>query len=88
MKEQDALLAAVLDAPDDDAPRLVYADWLEEHGQPERAEFIRAQVERARLPEDAPRGEGAEGAGGGTAESPRPRLAQGGPRLGTNPRRI
>src|SRR5262249_51187264 len=30
------------------AVRLVYADWLEEHGQPERAEFIRAQVELAR----------------------------------------
>ena len=35
---------------DDDTPRLVYADWLEENGQDERAEFIRVQVERARLP--------------------------------------
>src|SRR5205823_3346972 len=31
----------IADAPDDDAPRLVYADWLDEHGQPERAEFVR-----------------------------------------------
>src|SRR5689334_18621005 len=29
----------------DDAPRLVYADWLDEHGDPERAEFIRVQCE-------------------------------------------
>jgi uncharacterized protein (TIGR02996 family) len=35
---------------DEDAPRLVYADWLEENGQLERAEFVRVQVERARLP--------------------------------------
>jgi uncharacterized protein (TIGR02996 family) len=35
---------------DDDTPRLVYADWLEENGQDERAEFIRVQIERARLP--------------------------------------
>ncbi|HZY91092.1 MAG TPA: TIGR02996 domain-containing protein, partial [Gemmataceae bacterium] len=55
MNEQDALFAAVLEAPDDDAPRLVYADWLDENGQPERAEFIRTQIERARLPEDDPR---------------------------------
>src|SRR5262249_23230049 len=32
------------------APRLVYADWLDEHGQPERAEFIRLQIELAGRP--------------------------------------
>jgi uncharacterized protein (TIGR02996 family) len=42
------LLAAVLDSPSDDAPRLVYADWLDEHGQADRAEFIRLQCEMAR----------------------------------------
>jgi uncharacterized protein (TIGR02996 family) len=36
---------------DDDTPRLVYADWLVENGQDDRAEFIRVQVELARLPE-------------------------------------
>lgn len=36
---------------DDDLPRLVYADWLDEQGRPERAEFVRVQVERARRPE-------------------------------------
>ena len=35
---------------DDDLPRLVYADWLDENGRPDRAEFVRVQVERARLP--------------------------------------
>jgi uncharacterized protein (TIGR02996 family) len=35
---------------DEDTPRLAYADWLAENGQDERAEFIRVQVERARLP--------------------------------------
>jgi uncharacterized protein (TIGR02996 family) len=44
MTEHDALLQAILDDPDDDAPRLVYADWLEEHGDAERGEFIRAQL--------------------------------------------
>jgi uncharacterized protein (TIGR02996 family) len=51
----EALLAAVIAAPEDDTPRLVYADWFEENDQPERAEFIRVQVERARLPLDDPR---------------------------------
>jgi uncharacterized protein (TIGR02996 family) len=50
MDQEQALLHAVCDEPDDDAPRLVYADWLEEHGQPERAEFIRVQIELADLP--------------------------------------
>jgi uncharacterized protein (TIGR02996 family) len=50
-------LQAILEAPDDDAPRLIYADWLEENGDPERAEFIRVQVALARIDEDAPRAE-------------------------------
>lgn len=41
MTTQDALLAAILANPADDLPRLVFADWMEENGQPERAEFIR-----------------------------------------------
>ncbi|MBX7102613.1 MAG: TIGR02996 domain-containing protein [Gemmataceae bacterium] len=31
--------------PDDDTLRLVYADWLDEHDDPARAEFIRIQIE-------------------------------------------
>jgi uncharacterized protein (TIGR02996 family) len=40
-----ALLRAIHDQPDDDAVRLVYADWLDEHREPEQAEFIRVQCE-------------------------------------------
>jgi len=43
MTDQDALVEAILGAPTDDAPRLVYADWLDEHGESEHAEFIRLQ---------------------------------------------
>lgn len=46
--EEAALLRAVLGRPDDDVPRLVLADWLDEHGQPERAEFVRFGCELAR----------------------------------------
>ena len=41
MEDEVAFLRAIMDAPGDHAPRLVYADWLDEHGQPDRAEFIR-----------------------------------------------
>jgi uncharacterized protein (TIGR02996 family) len=50
-----AFLSDILEYPDDDAPRLIYADWLEEHGQPERAEFIRVQCELARMEDNDPR---------------------------------
>lgn len=36
-----ALLRAILESPADDAPRLVYADWLEDHGYGQAGEFIR-----------------------------------------------
>ena len=49
--EREALWAAVCENPDDDAPRLVFADWLEEHGRTPWATFIRAQVQAARLPD-------------------------------------
>ncbi len=41
----DALYRAILDEPGDVLRRLVFADWLEEHGQLERAEFVRIQCE-------------------------------------------
>lgn len=49
MTERAALLAAIRAHPDEDTPRLVYADWLDEHGEGERAELIRVQCELARL---------------------------------------
>jgi uncharacterized protein (TIGR02996 family) len=48
-----ALLHAVLAEPDSDEPRLVMADWYEEHGCL-RGEFIRLQCALARLPADHP----------------------------------
>ncbi len=48
MPDATPFLAAIRAAPDDDAPRLIYADWLDEHGEPERAELIRVQCELAR----------------------------------------
>jgi uncharacterized protein (TIGR02996 family) len=50
-----AFLADIRAAPDDDAPRLIYADWLQDHGDPDRAEFIRVQCELARLDTSAKR---------------------------------
>jgi uncharacterized protein (TIGR02996 family) len=48
------LLAAIHIRPDDDAPRLDYASWLADRGDP-RGEFIRAQCELARLAPSDPR---------------------------------
>jgi uncharacterized protein (TIGR02996 family) len=47
---QEAFLQAIIESPEDEVPRLVYADWLEDHGYEARAEFIRLQIERARGP--------------------------------------
>ncbi len=44
------LLRAILEDPADDVARLVYADWLDENGEPARAEFIRVQVEAGQTP--------------------------------------
>jgi uncharacterized protein (TIGR02996 family) len=49
MTDRDALLRAIIESPADDAPRLVYADWLDEHGDPVRAEFIRLQCEQSQI---------------------------------------
>lgn len=50
MTDPEELLPAVLANPDDDLPRLVYADALEEAGDVARAEFIRAQIALANRP--------------------------------------
>jgi uncharacterized protein (TIGR02996 family) len=43
--EERALLEAIHDDPRPDDRRLIYADWLDDHGQPEYAEFVRLQLE-------------------------------------------
>lgn len=47
--EEQGFLAAIRANPADDTARLVYADWLQENGQEARAEFIRVQVELAKI---------------------------------------
>src|SRR4051794_1321406 len=54
---EESFLAAIIDCPEDDTHRLVYADWLDDHGQPERAEFIRLQCRLACLSEEDPQRE-------------------------------
>jgi uncharacterized protein (TIGR02996 family) len=48
MIDEVALLLTLLDRPDEAAPRLIYADWLEEDGQNDLAEWLRlhAAVQR------------------------------------------
>jgi uncharacterized protein (TIGR02996 family) len=48
MTERDALFAAVCANPDDDTPRLVLADWLQENGEEKRAALIRSQINLVR----------------------------------------
>src|SRR5262245_11888179 len=57
MTHDDPFVESIVEASDDDAPRLIYADWLEEHDDPDRAAFIPVQIELARLPEGDPRRE-------------------------------
>lgn len=54
MAIEDAFLHNILAHPDDDAPRLIYADWLDEHNDP-RGEFIRIQCALAQLSDEDPR---------------------------------
>lgn len=41
----EPFLRAICADPEDDTVRLVYADWLDENGDPDRAEFIRLQID-------------------------------------------
>ena len=51
MSDEDAFVHSILDDPDDDTSRLVFADWLEEHDRASHAELIRVQCELASLTE-------------------------------------
>src|SRR6202035_2716115 len=52
MEHERAFLEAVQEQPEDDLHRLAWADWLDDHGQAERAAFMRAQLRAAALPEE------------------------------------
>lgn len=55
MNTQDVLFQEILERPEDDAIRRIYADWLNDHGQDDRAEFIRVQLDLNQLDEADPR---------------------------------
>lgn len=50
--DEEALLAAIAEDPLDDAPRLVYADWLQERGLEAKADYVRTVVRLVHPPED------------------------------------
>ncbi|MBY0457611.1 MAG: TIGR02996 domain-containing protein, partial [Gemmataceae bacterium] len=52
LTDEQPFLDAVFDRYADDRPRLVYADFLDDSGQPERAELVRVQLALARLTAD------------------------------------
>jgi uncharacterized protein (TIGR02996 family) len=56
MADIEPFIRAILDRPDDNAPRLVLADYLEEQGSAQ-GEYIRLQCERAGLGPGDPRRE-------------------------------
>jgi uncharacterized protein (TIGR02996 family) len=54
MDPGEALLEAIMDAPDDDAPRFAYAEWIEKRGDSDRAAFIRVQCALDKMPPGVP----------------------------------
>jgi len=48
-RDDEGFLARICELPDDDGPRLIFADWLDEQGDA-RGEFIRVQIALAKLP--------------------------------------
>jgi uncharacterized protein (TIGR02996 family) len=56
-QDEQSFLTAILAAPDDDTPRLVFADWLDERGTDDdkaRAALIRTQCAAELLPPGSP----------------------------------
>jgi uncharacterized protein (TIGR02996 family) len=45
VSERDAFMRTIIAEPKSDVPRLVFADWLQEHGENARAELIRLQCQ-------------------------------------------
>src|SRR5262245_16394023 len=54
MAREDTSFQAIAENPDDDTPRLVHADWLEQRGD-SLGVFIRVQCELAKIDRDDPR---------------------------------
>lgn len=49
MNTEAGFLKSIIAEPEEDLNRLVFADWLSDHGQDRRGEFIRVQIELSRL---------------------------------------
>jgi uncharacterized protein (TIGR02996 family) len=54
MDDERPFLRQIIADPHDLNPRLVYADWLEERGECEQAEFLRLECDLIRLPPTEP----------------------------------
>jgi uncharacterized protein (TIGR02996 family) len=54
MNDRLAFLSAIAQTPDEDAVRLVFADWLDEHGEDDRAQLVRLQCQASCLPRWCP----------------------------------
>jgi uncharacterized protein (TIGR02996 family) len=50
MNEEETFLHAIQESPEDGSLRLVYADWLEEHGDARRAEYLRLECQFSSVP--------------------------------------
>lgn len=55
IREDEGFMRAIAEAPEEDVPRLIYADWLEERGKADRAAFIRVQCALARCEDEEER---------------------------------
>jgi uncharacterized protein (TIGR02996 family) len=53
MTDEEPFIRAIVDSPGDETPRLVYADWLEERGDP-RGAYLRAEHAWARSRKPSP----------------------------------
>jgi uncharacterized protein (TIGR02996 family) len=54
MPDNDSFVQAIAAEPSDDTRRLVYADWLEEQGVQGSADYLRLELELAKLPASSP----------------------------------
>jgi uncharacterized protein (TIGR02996 family) len=54
MNDERPFLRQIINDPADEHHRLVYADWLEERGECDRAEFLRLECDLARLEPTTP----------------------------------
>ncbi len=52
LEQHEAFLRAIFDAPEDDLPRLVYADFLEDTNEVVKAEVVRLSIESKKCERD------------------------------------